>query len=86
MIEWKKTERGFERGEFKDLYEKECSIQESSLADVAAIWLGVDKGIPVHLGGSGEAVHQRMHLTRNQAREIGEALLLFAEEGRIRPL
>ena len=35
------TERGFTIGEFNDLYDSKCSIQESSLADKPAIWLGV---------------------------------------------
>ena len=36
------TERGFIVGYFNDLYGAECSIQESSLADKPAIWLGVN--------------------------------------------
>ncbi len=35
------TGRGFAIGEFDDLYGAKCSIQESSLADKPAIWLGV---------------------------------------------
>jgi hypothetical protein len=40
------TSRGFSRGEFKDLYGIECSIQKSSLASEDAIWLGVNKANP----------------------------------------
>lgn len=36
------TERGFIIGYFNDLYDAECSIQESSLADKPAIWLGIN--------------------------------------------
>lgn len=36
------TQRGFPRGEFKDRYGESCSIQDSSLATEAAIWLGLD--------------------------------------------
>ena len=43
-IRLKATERGFIRGEFKDLYGEECSIQESSLAESPALWLGCDAG------------------------------------------
>lgn len=41
-----KTERGFRHGKFKDLAGNECSIQDSSLATQAAIWLGVDDAQP----------------------------------------
>ena len=41
LIERSYTNRGFVRGEFTDLYGAKCSIQESSLADEPAIWLGV---------------------------------------------
>lgn len=37
------TDRGFIVGEFDDIYGAKCSIQESSLADKPALWLGVDK-------------------------------------------
>lgn len=36
------TPRGFTRVDFKDRYGEECSLQASSLATEAAIWLGVD--------------------------------------------
>lgn len=35
-----KTERGFRYGAFKDRNGVECSIQESSIATEAALWLG----------------------------------------------
>lgn len=45
-VKMSKTPRGFKIGTFKDLYGIECSIQESSLASEAAIWLGVNKANP----------------------------------------
>lgn len=44
-----KTNRGFYRGEFLDRYDEECSIQESSLASEACIWLGVSRPRPKYL-------------------------------------
>lgn len=41
-----RTERGFQKGEFKDYYDAECSIQQSSLADAECIWLGIDDAAP----------------------------------------
>lgn len=77
QIELKPTDRGFLRGEFTDLYGSQCSIQESSLADDDAIWLGVD----VNFEGQ---KCTRMHLTI----EMGEALLLllqrFVGQGNLR--
>jgi hypothetical protein len=40
------TQRGFGRLTFTDLYGAECSLQESSLADTDAIWLGVNDASP----------------------------------------
>ena len=37
----KRTERGFALAEFTDRYGNECSIQDSSLATEACIWLGI---------------------------------------------
>jgi hypothetical protein len=41
-----KTERGFRKAEFIDHYGEGCSVQESSLATEAAIWLGIDSPKP----------------------------------------
>lgn len=43
-----KTERGFQLIEFKDRYNQDCSLQQSSLADAeppgsSAIWFGTDE-------------------------------------------
>lgn len=43
MIKKHFTNRGFVIGEFEDLYGAKCSIQESSLADKSALWLGVHR-------------------------------------------
>lgn len=43
MIKKSYTNRGFVIGEFTDLYGQKCSIQESSLADKPALWLGLCK-------------------------------------------
>lgn len=42
-----KTNRGFKLTKFTDLYDNECSIQESSLATDDAIWVGIDDANPV---------------------------------------
>jgi len=41
-----KTNRGFDITEFDDLYGASCSLQESSLAEQAAIWLGINDANP----------------------------------------
>lgn len=78
MIEWRKTERGFERGEFKDHYGEDCSIQQSSLATEDAIWLG--RNVEV----SDKAAGARMHLTREMAGELAQILLRFSYTGELR--
>lgn len=70
--------RGFMRGNFLDYNEKECSIQESSLAQPEAIWLGMDAGTHIH----GECM-ARMHLTRDMAYELSSLLLRFADTGKL---
>lgn len=62
-----RTERGFKRGDFLDRYGQPCSIQESSLATEAALWLGRDP--------------MRMHLTQDMARDILPLLAHFVEHG-----
>ena len=64
-----KTERGFSIVEFIDLYGKQCSLQESSLATDDAIWLGRNG--------------QRMHLTRHMVKELIPKMKLFVETGEI---
>lgn len=45
-IKKSKTNRHFNIMEFEDRYGHKCSIQESSLAEEAAIWFGVDDPQP----------------------------------------
>lgn len=76
MIVLKPTNRGFLRGDFEDRYGQQCSVQESSLATEEAIWLGVDvslKGVDVE--------HGRMHLTRQQVKDLLPILRYFARNG-----
>lgn len=44
-----KTDSGFEIISFKDYYDKECSIQQSSLATESCIWLGMNETKPIIL-------------------------------------
>lgn len=70
-MEVKKTNRGFDLIEFTDRYDKECSLQKSSLATEDAIWLGRD---------SKEA---RMHLTQEMVAKLLPYLQKFVETGDI---
>lgn len=47
MLKFKESNRGFVVGNFKDTYNLNCSIQESSSASEACIWLGVDDAKPM---------------------------------------
>ena len=51
-----KTHRGFELGQFKDLYGKSCSIQKSSLATDDAIWFGINDAEPRIMASHAEAL------------------------------
>lgn len=78
MLEWTtKGDRGFARAEFEDLYGQKCSIQKSSLATSDAIWLGVDVDLNC------KEVYGRMHLDREQARELIAVLTRFVGTGEI---
>lgn len=69
MIEFHVTQRLFVYGEFTDLYNEKCTIQESSLADINAIWLGTQ--------------NHRMHLDQAMAAELIPYLQYFVEHGRL---
>ena len=71
-VNWTATARGFIYGTFNDLYDSECSIQESSLATDSAIWLGVNG----RLG--------RMHLNREQVADLMGILEVFVRYGDLR--
>ena len=90
------TKRGFRRIEFIDRYRKQCSLQESSLADEEAIWFGIDKAEPIVLasdvglicGGWADylipdkvLINTRMHLTRRQVADLLPYLQWFVENG-----
>ena len=93
-----KTERGFDLIEFRDLYEKSFSIQKSSLATQNAIWFGIDDAEPKILasktmeGGTGwvkypipgdVSINTRMHLNREQVKELITILQKFVDTGEI---
>jgi len=73
-IKVKKTNRGFTICEFTDRYNSKCSVQESSLATEAAIWLGVDTDF------NGKEC-TRMHLTIEQVQELLQLLQTFVDTG-----
>lgn len=79
-IQVEPTERGFLRGDFLDRNGDACSIQESSLADEPAIWLGQNEGTHHHVTGNCLA---RMHLTRDMAAALIPLLEHFVEHGEL---
>lgn len=70
----KRTNRGFAiYTEFKDLYGKNCRVQESSLATKRAVW--IQNEVVTHMGESlGNA-----HLSVAMARRVIKALQAFVE-------
>lgn len=54
--EVRKTGRGLALHEFVDHYGLPCSIQESSLATVEAIWFGIDDARPMVMAVFAESV------------------------------
>lgn len=75
----KTTDRGFRFAEFRDLYGQPCSIQESSLATQAAIWLGCDEGL--HAEGRCMA---RMHLDRKLVKELIRRMQTWLDTGELK--
>jgi len=78
-LSFRNTNRGFPRAEFSDRYGSECSIQESSLATEACIWLGVDKPFSDDTQGG----YTRMHLTQDMVLALLPALVKFAYTGEL---
>ena len=92
-----KTDRGFGLIEFEDFYGAKCSVQDSSLATKAAIWLGISDPAPQIMasdtpeGGTGWVPYKgipdnvllttRMHLTQAQVKKLLPVLKYFAETG-----
>lgn len=70
--------RGFMYVDFKDTYNDDCSIQESSSADEPCIWLGRNEGTH-HLG----KCLARMHLNQEQVKALLPLLEYFVEHGRL---
>jgi hypothetical protein len=70
-------DRGLYGFRFKDHYKNKCSVQESSIATIGAIWLGVDEQ------GPGISYPTRMHLTQDQVKQLIPMLQYFVEHGRL---
>lgn len=94
------TERGFGVARFTDRYDVPCSLQESSLAEEACVWLGADEiglkrfepglgwsDVPLEStdGGVNYQANTRMHLTQEMVRGLLPALTHFAETGELPP-
>ena len=93
-----KTKRGFAIYKFKDRYDADCSLQQSSIATECCVWLGVDDANPqimaskVMENGTGWVKYPiledvllttHMHLTQNQVKELLPILERFVETGEI---
>lgn len=85
------TLRGFPIVKFNDAYGYECSLQGSSSAMREAIWFGVDNPyVQVFVPNKGwqdvklpkdTSIYGRMHLTREQVKELLPFLQRFTESG-----
>lgn len=84
--------RGFKVLEFKDWYDRSCSIQNSSSAEKECIWLGISQANPKIMTSTGWVdypIHDdvfiptRMHLTREQVKDLIPILQKFVDEGEI---
>lgn len=91
-MERKKTDRGFVCITFKDRYDNPCSLQESSLANEDAVWVGIHEATPKISTPSGwhdyklpdkVFVNTRMHLTKEMAQSLIDALSVFVKTGRL---
>lgn len=82
MIRFERTDRGFGLGRFQDRYGQACSIQESSLATEACLWLGCDE---ILRAPGSEPVNGRIHLTQAMAAELIPLLQRFVETGDLLP-
>lgn len=92
------TNRGFKLIKFEDLYGSRCNIQKSSLATEDAIWFGIEDAEPKIMasktkeGGVGWVDYPipedaflttRMHLDREQVKELIPILQQFVDTGEI---
>lgn len=76
----RKSGRGFEFIEFKDLNGEECSLQASSLATTDAVWLGCDNNAKIH-HVTGDPLSPRMHMDRKQVKLLVASLMRWLEKG-----
>ena len=92
-----RTNRGFGRYEFTDHYGESCSLQESSLATEACVWLGISDVRLLEEGWHGAfparvrplppdrahgiSAFGRMHLTQETAAELIPLLQHFVDTG-----
>lgn len=75
------NDRSFLGGSFIDRSGESCSIQESSLATEACLWLGQDNPTYDRVG---RFCGCRMHLTQQMAAELIPLLQRFVETGELR--
>lgn len=97
-LDYTKTSRGFSLIQFEDLYDNKCNIQKSSLATEDAIWFGIENAQPRIMssktpqGGVGwidypipddVLLTTRMHLSKDDVRELITILQNFVDTGEI---
>ena len=98
MEKFRKTDRGWDRLDFTDRYDLECSLQKSSIATENCIWFGLNDANPqimaskVQEGGTGWVrypIHKdvllatRMHLTQEQVKNLLPILQRFVDTGEL---
>lgn len=69
MMDIEYTSRGFAIVKFSDIYNQICSVQDSSLAEKSAIWLG--------------GMNDRAHLDQDIVAELIPILQRFVDTGSI---
>ena len=91
----KATNRGFLLSHFIDAHNQECSIQESSIATEARIWLGIDNPDVVIFDKQNAgryvvtavpenwSINSRMELNQKQVKDLLPLLIHFAEHGNL---
>lgn len=87
LFSGEKNDRNLNKILFLDRYHQECSIQDSSLATEAAIWLGIDNSGPMLDGPTGkrnESFSGRMHLTQEMVKQLLPVLTEFANTGNLK--
>ena len=74
-----RTQRGFQRIDFKDAYGEPCSLQVSSSASMQAVWLGQEHET-IHQV-TGEKCGARMHLERRTVKSLIRHLQNWLDTG-----